>query len=64
MEEESKLEKDVKEAKPKIDPSTSPYTEHNLDAAKKLRVRYSKRQRGYLDTDGVKVLDKYGQPLG
>jgi hypothetical protein len=66
-EEPSKLEKAAetpKEEKPRIDPSVPWYEEHNQEAASKLGVRYSRRVRGYVDSDGCQVLDKFGQPLG
>ncbi len=49
---------------PRIDPSTSPYTPHNQDAARELGVRYSPKRKGYVDSDGCQVLDRFGQPLG
>ena len=57
-------DKTKEEKKPRIDPSTSPYTEHNLDAAKKLDVKYDPDSGVYRDNEGCQVLDSFGQPLG
>jgi hypothetical protein len=56
--------KQEEKPKPRIDPSTSPYTEHNLEAARELRVSYSPRRRCYVDEDGCPQRDRFGQPLG
>ena len=59
------LEKKVgsKEAgEPRIDPDVPWYEEHNLEAARKLKLKWN--GRGYVDKDGCRVLDRYGQPLG
>ena len=58
-ENKSKLEKEAE--KPRIDPDVPWHEEHNLDAARKLGVRYV--GYGYVDSDGCQILDKYGQPL-
>lgn len=66
-EDKSKLEKKAEEPKneaPRIDPDVPWYEEHNLGAAKKLGVRYSRARKCYVDSDGCPVLDSFGQPLG
>lgn len=47
----------------RIDPSVPWHEEHNLDAARKLGWRYSPVRRGYVDSDGESVADRFGQPL-
>lgn len=58
------LEGRVEKKEPRIDPSTSPYTPHNRDAAKELGMRYDTKRKVYRDSDGCVVADKFGQPLG
>lgn len=48
---------------PRIDPSTSPYTEHNQEAAERLGLKYNSKRRGYIDSDGVRVTDRFRQSL-
>lgn len=47
-----------------IDASTSPYTLHNIDSAKKLGLKYSEDRGAYIDKEGCIVRDGFGQPLG
>ena len=49
------------QAPPRIDPDVPWHEEHNRDAARKLRWRYSPRRRVYVDSDGEKVADRFGQ---
>jgi len=48
----------------RIDPSTSPYTPQNIEAARSRGLRYDPRSRCYRDSDGCAVADRFGQPLG
>jgi hypothetical protein len=59
---ERKCDDKPKEREPRIDPDVPWHEEHNLNVARKLRVRWN--GRGYVDVDGCQVLDRYGQPLG
>jgi len=64
-EDKSKLEREAEKQKseePRIDPDVPWYEEHNLEAARKLKLRWN--GRGYVDKEGCRVLDRYGQPLG
>lgn len=65
MTEKKSLEKKAeaeKTGEPRIDPDVPWYESHNLEAARKLKLKWN--GRWYVDKDGCKVLDRYGQPLG
>lgn len=49
--------------KPKFDADLPPTHEVNLKAAKARGLRYSFVMQAYLDSDGLKIRDKFGQPL-
>ena len=64
-------EKEQKEErKSRIDPDVSHYSEHNLDATRRLGWRYVSRHAGlygepaYVDSDGELIADRFGQSLG
>ena len=65
MAEKKSLEKKVETKKTgehRIDPDVPWYESHNLEAARQLKVKWN--GRWYVDRDGCRVLDRYGQPLG
>ncbi len=49
--------------KPKFDPDLSRDHETNREAARMRGLRWSKKKRAYVDSDGCLVRDKFGQPL-
>ena len=55
--------KDKQDREIRIDPDVPWSEEHNLEAARRLRVSYDAKSRAYRDSDGYVVLDRFGQPL-
>lgn len=56
------LEKII-EKLPSFDPSSSPYSPQNREAAKAHDVKYNARKGYYTDSDGCLMRDRFGQPL-
>lgn len=54
---------DDKDPRPDFDPDLSRSSEHNQEAARSRGLRYSERNKQYVDEDGCPVRDEFGQPL-
>ncbi|MBI4144963.1 hypothetical protein HY493_02050 [Candidatus Woesearchaeota archaeon] len=61
---ESKLETEVKDAKPAFDPDLPPSNIQNREAARAHGLRYDRRRNVYVDEDGFPARDRFGQYLG
>lgn len=47
-----------------FDPDLSPDHPTNIEAAEQRSLKYDKRRKVYVDSDGCPRRDKYGQTLG
>lgn len=63
MDSKENLEKKVEPKKPEFDPNLSRTNVQNKRAAKAHNLRYCRRRKMYIDSDGALVRDRYGQRL-